>query len=215
MIKAAEDAARHIGYQSLGTFEFLVDEKKRFYFMEANTRIQVEHPVTEMVYNVDLVKEQIRIAAGEKLSIRDRHGDAGPQPRMPDQRRGPRRPSAPARERSTSWSSRADRASGWTRPPTKAGRFRPTMTRCVAKIVALAPTRPEAIKKMQAALEMTTIVGIKTNLPLHLAILADTDFARGQATTPSSWRDSSRKTATIRNRGPLSPVSDPGHVSSP
>jgi acetyl-CoA carboxylase, biotin carboxylase subunit len=178
MVKAAEDAARHIGYQSLGTFEFLVDEKKRYYFLEANTRVQVEHPVTEMVYSVDLVKEQIRIAAGEKLSIREGMEMRGhclecrinaedpttfnPSPGTIDFLLFP-----------GGQGIRVDSAAyqGWQIPP--------DYDSLVAKIVALAPSRPEAIKKMQAALEMTTIVGIKTNLPLHLAILADTDFAKG------------------------------------
>jgi acetyl-CoA carboxylase biotin carboxylase subunit len=182
MVKAAEDAARHIGYQSLGTFEFLVDEKKKYYFMEANTRIQVEHPVTEMVYSVDLVKEQIRIAAGEKLSIRDGmemrgHGlecrinaedpkTFSPSPGTIDFLLLP-----------GGHGIRVDSAAyqGWQIPP--------AYDSLVAKIVALAPTRLEAIRKMQTALEMTTIVGIKTNLPLHLAILADTDFAAGSYDT--------------------------------
>ncbi|GAI52793.1 unnamed protein product, partial [marine sediment metagenome] len=69
LIKAVQEAAHFIGYQSLGTFEFLVDERKKFYFMEVNTRVQVEHPITEMVYAIDLIKEQIKIAAGDKLSF--------------------------------------------------------------------------------------------------------------------------------------------------
>ncbi|OGD23100.1 MAG: acetyl-CoA carboxylase biotin carboxylase subunit [Candidatus Aminicenantes bacterium RBG_13_59_9] len=182
MVKAAEDAARHIGYQSLGTFEFLVDEKKRFYFMEANTRIQVEHPVTEMVYSVDLVKEQIKIAGGEKLSIREGmemrgHGlecrinaedpvTFSPSPGTIDFLLLP-----------GGQGIRVDSAAyqGWQIPP--------DYDSLLAKVVTLAPTRPEAIRKMQAALEMTTIVGVKTNLPLHLSILADTDFAKGSYDT--------------------------------
>ena len=182
MVKAAEDAARHIGYQSLGTFEFLVDEKKKFYFMEANTRIQVEHPVTEMVYSVDLVKEQIKIAGGEKLSIREGmemrgHGlecrinaedpiTFSPSPGTIDFLLLP-----------GGQGIRVDSAAyqGWQIPP--------DYDSLLAKVVTLAPTRAEAIRKMQAALEMTTIVGVKTNLPLHLAILADTDFAKGSYDT--------------------------------
>jgi len=182
MIKAAEDAARRIGYQSLGTFEFLVDGQERYYFMEANTRVQVEHPVTEMVYGVDLVKEQIRIAAGEKLSIKDDIGMIGhclecrinaedpvtfsPSPGTIDFMLLP-----------GGHGIRVDSAAyqGWQIPP--------DYDSLVAKVIALAPTRPEAIRKMQTALEMTTIVGIKTNLPLHLAILADSDFAKGSYDT--------------------------------
>jgi acetyl-CoA carboxylase biotin carboxylase subunit len=182
MIKAAEDAARHIGYQSLGTFEFLVDEEGRYYFMEANTRIQVEHPVTEIVYGLDLVKEQIRIAAGEKLSIRDdlEMRGHGLECRINAEDPTTFSPSPgtidflvfPGGE-----GIRVDSAAyqGWQIPS--------YYDSLVAKIVALAPTRAEAIKKMQTALEMTTIVGIKTNLPLHLAILSDTDFMEGRYDT--------------------------------
>ena len=182
MMKAVEDAASEIGYQSLGTFEFLVDGQERYYFMEANTRVQVEHPVTEMVYGVDLVKEQIRIAAGEKLSIKDDIGMIGhclecrinaedpvtfsPSPGTIDFMLLP-----------GGHGIRVDSAAyqGWQIPP--------DYDSLVAKVIALAPTRPEAIRKMQTALEMTTIVGIKTNLPLHLAILADSDFAKGSYDT--------------------------------
>jgi acetyl-CoA carboxylase biotin carboxylase subunit len=182
MIKAAEDAARRIGYQSLGTFEFLVDGQERYYFMEANTRVQVEHPVTEMVYGIDLVKEQIRIAAGEKLSIR---GDMEMTGHCLECRINAEDPVTFSPSPGTidflllpgGHGIRVDSAAyqGWQIPP--------DYDSLVAKVVALAPTRAEAIKKVQTALEMTTIVGIKTNLPLHLAILADSDFARGSYDT--------------------------------
>jgi len=182
MLKAAEDATRHIGYESLGTFEFLVDEKGKFYFMEANTRVQVEHPITEEAYGLDLIKEQIRIAAGEKLSIPDGLRMRGhtiecrinaedpatfaPSPGKIDFLVFPGGPGI-----------RVDSAAyqGWRIPS--------DYDSLVAKIVAHAPKRLLAIKKMQAALEMTAIVGIKTNLPLHLAILADSDFINGDYDT--------------------------------
>jgi acetyl-CoA carboxylase biotin carboxylase subunit len=182
MIKAAEEAARRIGYQSLGTFEFLVDGQERYYFMEANTRVQVEHPVTEMVYGVDLVKEQIRIAAGEKLSIKD---DPEMMGHSLECRINAEDPVTFSPSPGTidfmllpgGHGIRVDSAAyqGWQIPP--------DYDSLVAKVVAHAPTRPEAIRKMQTALEMTTIVGIKTNLPLHLAILADSDFAKGSYDT--------------------------------
>ncbi len=179
MIKAVEDAARHIGYQSLGTFEFLVDEEKHFYFMEVNTRVQVEHPITEMVYGINLVKSQIRVAAGEKINFPfelEMRGHAiecrinaedpttfAPSPGKIDFL------VLPGGE-----GIRVDSAAygGWQIPP--------DYDSLVAKIIAFAPTRFLAIKKMQTALEMTTIVGIKTNIPLHLAILANSDFLAGQ-----------------------------------
>ncbi len=179
MIKAVEDAARHINYQSLGTFEFLVDEKERFFFMEANTRIQVEHPITEMVYNIDLVREQICTAAGERLALPDDLEMRGhaiecrinaedpttfvPSPGMIDFLMFP-----------GGQGIRVDSAAyqGWRIPP--------DYDSLIAKIISLAPSRPWAIQKLHAALEMTTIVGIKTNLPLHLSMLSDSDFLAGR-----------------------------------
>jgi len=178
MISAAQDAAEHIGYQSLGTFEFLVDEKKRFYFMEANTRVQVEHPITEMVYGINLIKAQIKVAAGEKLSfpyelemrghsIECRINAEDPATFIPY-------PGKidflvlPGGE-----GIRVDSGAycGWQIPP--------DYDSLVAKVIAFAPTRQLAIKKMETALEMTTIVGIKTNIPLHLSILSNSDFIKG------------------------------------
>jgi acetyl-CoA carboxylase biotin carboxylase subunit len=178
MIKEAEDAAAEVGYQSLGTFEFLVDEKERFYFMEANARVQVEHPITEMVYGINLIKAQIRIAAGEKINfpyslemrghaIECRINAEDPQTFVPS-------PGKidflvlPGGE-----GIRVDSAAygGWVIPP--------DYDSLVAKIIAFAPTRDLAIRKMQVALETTTVVGIKTNIPLHLSVLSDADFRKG------------------------------------
>lgn len=178
LMKAVQDASNFIGYQSLGTFEFLVDEKKKFYFMEANTRVQVEHPITEMVYNVDLIKEQIKIAAGENLSfphllkmnghsIECRINAEDPETFIPS-------PGKidflvlPGGE-----GVRIDSAaySSWQIPP--------DYDSLVAKIAVKAPSRKEAIRKMRTALETTIIVGIKTNIPLHLNILSNSDFIKG------------------------------------
>jgi acetyl-CoA carboxylase biotin carboxylase subunit len=182
IVKSAEDAARFIGYESLGTFEFLVDEKKNFYFMEANTRVQVEHPITEMVYNIDLVKEQIAIAAGEELSISD---DLEIRGHSMECRINAEDPVTFSPSPGTidflvlpgGAGIRVDSAAyqGWKIPP--------DYDSLVAKIGALAPSRAQVIKKMQAAIEMTTIVGIKTNLPLHLSILSDSDFLKGHYNT--------------------------------
>ncbi len=178
LTKAVQDACHFIGYQSLGTFEFLVDEKKNFYFMEANTRVQVEHPITEMVYNVDLIKEQIKVAAGESISfphllkmnghsIECRINAEDPETFIPS-------PGKieflvlPGGE-----GVRIDSAaySSWQIPP--------DYDSLVAKIVVKAPSRKEAIQKMLTALETTIIVGIKTNVPLHLKILSHSDFKKG------------------------------------
>ncbi len=180
--KAVEDALDFIDYQSLGTFEFLVDSQKKFYFMEANTRVQVEHPITEMVYGIDLIKEQIRLAAGETLSI----------PQGIERRGHSMECRINAEDAETFIPSpgkieflvlpggqgiRVDSAvyQGWDIPP--------DYDSMVAKIIATAPTREDVIHKMRTALEMTTIVGIKTNILLHLSILANTNFKKGQYNT--------------------------------
>jgi len=182
MMKTAHDAAKAIGYQSLGTFEFLVDEHKKFYFMEANARVQVEHPITEMVYGIDLIKEQIKIAAGEKLIL---------PPEMK-----PRGHSMECRinaEESETFipspgkidflvlpggqGVRVDSAAyrGWVIPP--------DYDSLVAKIIVHASKREETIKKMKSALESTSIEGIKSNISLHLKILANKDFQKGNIST--------------------------------
>ena len=178
MVKAAQEAAEEIGYKSLGTFEFLVDEKKRFYFMEANTRVQVEHPITEMVYGINLIKAQIRVAAGEKVNFPvgvERRGHAiecrinaeDPETFIP----------SPGKIDFLVFPGgegiRVDSAAyaGCQIPP--------DYDSLIAKIITYAPTRPLAISKMKAALETTTIVGIKTNIPLLLNILSNTDFING------------------------------------
>lgn len=178
LIKVVQEAAHFIGYQSLGTFEFLVDEKKKYYFMEANTRVQVEHPITEMVYDIDLIKEQIKIAAGEKISfphilkmnghsIECRINAEDPETFIPSPGKidflvlpG----GAGVRVDSAAYSS-------WQIPP--------DYDSLLAKIVVKAPSRKEAIKKMLTALEGTIIVGIKTNISLHLNILSNSDFIKG------------------------------------
>ena len=182
MIKEVEDAASEIGYQSLGTFEFLVDEDRRFYFMEANARIQVEHPITEMVYGVNLIKAQIRIASGEKFGLPyalEMRGHAI-ECRINAEDPATFAPSPgkidflvlPGGE-----GIRVDSAAycGWVVPP--------DYDSLVAKIIAYAPSRELAIGKMRAALETTTVVGIKTNIPLHLDILSNSDFVAGRYTT--------------------------------
>jgi acetyl-CoA carboxylase biotin carboxylase subunit len=182
MIKEVEDAASEVGYQSLGTFEFLVDDDHKFYFMEANARVQVEHPITEAVYGINLVKAQIRAAAGEKVTFPfdlEMKGHAiecrinaedpvtfAPSPGKIDFL------VLPGGE-----GIRVDSAAygGWVVPP--------NYDSLLAKIIAYAPSRDLAIAKMRAALETTTIVGIKTNIPLHLDILSNTDFLAGRYTT--------------------------------
>jgi len=193
IIKSVEDAAHFVGYQSLGTFEFLVDARKKFYFMEVNTRVQVEHPITEMVYGIDLIKEQIKIAAGEKLSLSHdlRLNGHSIECRINAEDSKTFIPSPgkidflvlPGGQ-----GIRVDSAAycGWNIPP--------DYDSLVAKIIAKAPTRIETIKKIRTALEMTTIVGIKTNIPLHLNLLSNSDFIKGNYDIQFMERFLSKKT---------------------
>ena len=201
MRAAAEEAVRYLGYQSLGTFEFLVDEKKDFYFMEANTRVQVEHPITEAVYNIDLMKAQIRIAAGEKLTIPEdvemrghaiecRINAEDPETFVP----------SPGKIDFLVFPGgegiRVDSAAycGWEIPS--------NYDSLMAKIIALAPTRQIAIRKMITALEMTTIVGIKTNLPLLLGILSHEEFQKGTYDTKFMDRYLAQKETAAKAAAP-------------
>lgn len=178
ILKAVEEAAHAIQYQSLGTFEFLVDEQKRFYFMETNTRVQVEHPITEMVYGVDLVKEQIKVAAGEKLSpmnllkmngcsLECRINAEDPETFVPS----PGKIDFLVLPSGNGIRVESAAYCGWTIPS--------DYDSLVAKIITSAPTRQEALQKMRSALEMTSISGIKTNIPLHLRVLSHSDFVKG------------------------------------
>jgi len=180
---AAVTAAKAVGYVNAGTVEFIYS-KGEFFFLEMNTRLQVEHPVTEWVYGVDLVVEQLRIAAGEKLSLRQEHlvpvGHAiecrvnaeNYQKNFmpsPGQVTGYREPSGPG--------VRVDSALAGP------GMVSPNYDPMIAKLIVWGPTRELAITRMQRALLEYCITGIRTNIPYHLAILDDATFRGGDYTT--------------------------------
>lgn len=180
MGEAAVKLAKGIGYTNVGTVEFLLDKNKEFYFMEMNTRIQVEHPVTEMTTGVDIVKEMLKIAAGEKLelkqksvamkghSIECRINAEDPKTFMPS----PGRITELVIPGGTGV--RVDTAiyCGYN--------VTPYYDNLLAKLVVHADTREEAIIRMTRALEEFHIGGIKTNIPLHLKIMKDHDFIAGK-----------------------------------
>ncbi len=177
------DAARAVQYTNAGTFEFLMDTDGKFYFMEANTRLQVEHGVTELVTGIDIVKEQIRIAAGERLSFKQseitfsghalecRVNAECPETFVPSPGtiRTLSLPGGPGTRVDTAMYAEA------TVPP-----YYDSM---IAKIMTHGRDRHEAIARMRRALELTVIEGIKTSIPLHLRILADADFQAGRLST--------------------------------
>jgi acetyl-CoA carboxylase biotin carboxylase subunit len=177
------DAARAVQYTNAGTFEFLLDDKQNFFFLEVNTRVQVEHPVTEFITGVDIVKEQIRVAAGERLSFKQ--GDVTFTGHAIECRVNAEDPEtfAPSPGVIHAFSVpggpgvRVDTFvhSECTVPP-----YYDSM---IAKIICHGRDRQEAIARMRRTLEMTVIEGIKTSIPLHLKILAEPDFIAGRLST--------------------------------
>jgi acetyl-CoA carboxylase biotin carboxylase subunit len=177
-------AVLETGYTSLGTLEFLMDEDRSLYFMEMNTRVQVEHPVTEMVTGVDLVVEQIRAAAGEKLALPDTRpwkfrGHAIECRIMAEDPRT----FAPWPGKITEYHPpggagvRVDSGvfGGWTVPP--------HYDSLLAKVIVHAPTREQALIRMQRALAEYIIGGIRTNIDLHKQLLALPEVMNGTMTT--------------------------------
>jgi acetyl-CoA carboxylase biotin carboxylase subunit len=177
------DAAKAVHYTNAGTFEFLMDSDGRIYFMEANTRLQVEHPVTEMVTGIDIVKEQIRIAAGGRLSFKQsevtftghsiecRINAEDPDTFVPSP--GVIHvfsvPGGPGVRVETFAHSECT--------------ISPYYDSMIAKIIVHGRDRQEAVARMRRTLEMTVIEGIKTNIPMHLKILAEPDFIAGRLST--------------------------------
>jgi acetyl-CoA carboxylase biotin carboxylase subunit len=182
LYKAALAVANAVNYMSAGTVEFLVDRNEQFYFIEMNTRIQVEHPVTEMITGIDLVREQIRIATGEALGYRQnavrftghaiecRINAEDPEHFVP----------CPGRV--TAWIApggpgvRVDShlMAGYVVPP--------HYDSLIAKIIVHANDRSSAIARMHRALSETVVEGVKTTIPYHLKLLADPAFVAGEST---------------------------------
>jgi acetyl-CoA carboxylase biotin carboxylase subunit len=180
MARAAVSLAEQAGYTSAGTVEFLLDGSSAFYFIEMNTRIQVEHPVTEMVTGIDLVKEQLRIAAGEALDVTQeqitQHG-AAIEFRItaedPDEDFRPSPGAITKLELPGGPGTRVDTAvyDGYVVPP-----FYDSL---VAKLIVWGNDRREAIARGRRALEEFVIEGIDTTIPFHRRMLNDAGFTRG------------------------------------
>jgi acetyl-CoA carboxylase biotin carboxylase subunit len=182
MGEAAKKAAGAINYESVGTIEFLVDKHRNFYFMEMNTRIQVEHCVTEEVINFDLIKEQIKIAMGEKIS----GADYAPQQHAIECRINAEDPyndfrPSPGRisvlHQPGGHGVRVDSHvyAGYVIPP-----FYDSM---IGKLITVARTRNEAIDTMYRALSEYVIEGIKTTIPFHLQLMQNERFRSGDFNT--------------------------------
>jgi acetyl-CoA carboxylase, biotin carboxylase subunit len=176
-------ALEKIGYTNAGTVEFLMDQDGSLYFIEMNTRIQVEHPVTELVTGVDLIKAQIRIAAGEKME--DATGGIMPSGHAIECRINAEDPDTfvPSAGRITTF-----QAPGGTGVRVDSAAYAdavipPYYDSLIAKLIVKGRDRTEAIGRMKRALEMFVIEGIKTSIPLHRRILADARFVSGSYNT--------------------------------
>lgn len=177
------EAARAVQYSNAGTFEFLLDSTGNFYFLEVNTRLQVEHPVTEFITGIDIVKEQIRVAAGEKLSVRQ--SDIEFRGHALECRVNAEDPDTftPSPGLITAYSVPGG-------PGVRVDSFvhsdctvSPYYDSLIAKVITYGRDRNEAIARMKRTLEMTVIEGIKTSIPLHLKILNDPDFVAARINT--------------------------------
>ncbi|PYS00705.1 MAG: hypothetical protein DMG12_17160 [Acidobacteria bacterium] len=176
-------AIGEVGYSNVGTLEFLVDERRQFYFMEMNTRIQVEHPVTELLTGIDLIREQILIAAGERLH--HRQSDIQFRGHAIECRINAEDPVThkPSPGKIISWHSpggpgvRIDTAAyaEYVVPP--------YYDSLIAKLIAHGSTRDEAIRRMERALDMFVLEGVKSTIPLHRQILRRPDFRKGDIHT--------------------------------
>ncbi len=184
MGNAAIKAAKAAGYTSCGTVEFLVDKDKNFYFMEMNTRIQVEHPITEMRTGIDLVKEQIRIAAGEELKFKQKEIEfKGHSMECRINAENPSKNFMPSPGKINEMNLpggngiRVDTAiySGYTIPA--------NYDSMIAKIIVFGTNRNEALSKMKRALEELVIDGVETNRDFLFDIIRNPDFIRGNFDT--------------------------------
>ena len=180
MGKFAAKLAKGIGYDSVGTLEFLVDKRSNFYFMEMNTRIQVEHTISEEITGVDLIREQIRVAAGEKLSFTQKdiniQGHAIECRINAEDSENGFLPSVGTLEKyiaSGGIGVRVDSHAyqGYDIPP-----YYDSM---IAKLIVKANTREEAIARMKRALKDFVIEGVDTTIPFHLRVLDNEEFKKG------------------------------------
>ena len=172
------DACRKMGYRGAGTFEFLFEDGE-FYFIEMNTRVQVEHPVTEQITGIDIVQEQIRIAAGEALRFRQRD----------IQIRGHAIECRINAEDPYKFTPSPGQITGWHPPGGPGIRVDshayanyfvpPNYDSMIGKVIATGDTREQALRRMRIALSEMVVEGILTNLPLHRELLADSSFVAG------------------------------------
>ncbi|MGK7310772.1 MAG: acetyl-CoA carboxylase biotin carboxylase subunit [Candidatus Longimicrobiales bacterium M2_2A_002] len=185
MGRAAIKAAQAIDYHSAGTVEFLLDEDESFYFMEMNTRIQVEHPVTEMVTGFDLIKEQIRVAAGEKHSVPDKWKVElnGHAIECRINAEDPARKFAPSPGQITIWHAPGGPGVRVDSHAYQGYHVPPNYDSLLGKLIVHGKDRDEALIRMRLALESFIVEGVKTTIPFLLELLQDPDVVAGNIDT--------------------------------
>jgi acetyl-CoA carboxylase biotin carboxylase subunit len=199
MGEAAVRLARGAGYVNAGTCEFLVDADQNFYFIEVNARIQVEHPVTEMVTGIDLVKQQIRIAAGEPLPFRQEEvAIRGHSMQCRINSEDPENDFRPSPGRITGLQIPGGPGVRWDSHIQVGYSVPPYYDSLLGKLIVHAPTRLEAIARMRRALDELEIEGIRTTIPLHRKIMRNPDFIAGRVDTTWVERVWTSRTAGVR-----------------
>jgi acetyl-CoA carboxylase biotin carboxylase subunit len=182
--RRAVDAAVRIGYRNVGTFEFLVDASGEYYFIEVNSRIQVEHTVTEMTTGIDLVKEQIALASGQPLSFSEEQiWVSGHAIECRINAEDSEQNFAPSTGVLTTWLQPGGPGIRIDTHCFQGYEVPPYYDSLLAKVIAWGRDRAEAVVRMQRALDEFTIVGVTTNIPAHKKILASELFRSGQVTT--------------------------------
>ena len=182
MGNAAVKAAEYIKYEGAGTVEFLVDKHRNFFFMEMNTRIQVEHPITEEVVNYDLIREQILVAAGVPISGKNYY----PQLHAIECRinaEDPHNNFRPAPGKVTTFHAPGGHGVRMDTHVYAGYMIPPHYDSMIAKLIVTAQTREEAINKMKRALDEFVIEGIKTTIPFHQQLMKHPDYVAGNYTT--------------------------------
>jgi acetyl-CoA carboxylase, biotin carboxylase subunit len=176
-------AIKEVGYSNVGTLEFLVDDRKNFYFMEMNTRVQVEHPVTEMVTGFDIIRDQILIAAGDRLP--HKQSDVQFRGHALECRINAEDPAThkPSPGKITAWHSPGGPGVRMDTAAYAEYVIPPYYDSLIAKLIVHGSTRDEAIRRMDRALDMFVLEGVKSTIPLHRQILRNPDFLKGDIYT--------------------------------
>jgi acetyl-CoA carboxylase, biotin carboxylase subunit len=190
-------AIKEVGYSNVGTLEFLVDDRKNFYFMEMNTRVQVEHPVTEMVTGFDIIRDQILIASGDRLP--HKQSDVQFRGHALECRINAEDPAThkPSPGKITAWHAPGGPGVRMDTAAYAEYVIPPYYDSLIAKLIVHGSTRDEAIRRMDRALDMFVLEGVKSTIPLHRQILRNPDFLKGDIYTKFLEQSQNRRARAV------------------